>query len=311
MIKQIEEIMKYDVAGDPMTGLRWVRRTPEKIAEELKKLGIAVSRTTVARLLKKMRFSLRVNYKKLSSCSNKDRNMQFEYITSLRQKFERRGDPVISIDSKKKELIGRFKNAGTTWSRESDPVKDHDFRSEAKGMGLPYGLYDTEMNRGTVVVGISRDTAEFAVASLAKWWRRIGQRIYPEREHLLLLADNGGSNAPRTRAWKFYLQERICNEFGITITVVHYPPGTSKWNPIEHRLFSEISKNWQGRPLDSYETCLKYIARTQTKTGLRVIAYLDRKIYPKKVEITDEQMSSLRLRPHQTMPGWNYTLRPN
>jgi len=301
--------MKYDVAGDPMTGLRWVRRTPEKIAEELKKLGIAVSRTTVARLLKQMRFSLRVNHKRLNSCSNKDRNKQFEYIASLRKKFARRGDPVVSVDSKKRELIGRFKNAGTTWSRESTPVKDHDFRSEAEGIGLPYGLYDTGENCGTVVVGTSHDTSEFAVASIAKWLRRQGRRSYPETKRLLLLADNGGSNAPRTRAWKYYLQRRVCDEFNISVTVVHYPPGTSKWNPIEHRLFSEISKNWAGEPLTSYEVALKYISTTTTTTGLTVKAYLDERDYP-KVTITDEQMDAIELQRHTTQPSRNYTISP-
>jgi len=302
--------MKYDVAGDPMTGLRWVRRTPQKIADELKKLGIEVSRTTVARLLKQMHFSLRVNHKKISSCSNEDRNKQFEYIASLREKFARRGNPVISVDTKKKEIIGQFKNAGTTWRREPTLVKDHDFRSEAVGMGIPYGLYDTAENCGTVVVGTSHDTSEFAVASIIKWWRRQGQRGYPGAKQLLILADNGGSNAPRTRAWKYHLQQRLCEEFGISVTVVHYPPGASKWNPIEHRLFSEVSKNWQGHPLDSYETCVNYIARTRTATGLKVTAYLDQKNYPDKVKITPDQMALVRLRPHGTLPSWNYTISP-
>ena len=295
--------MKYDVGGDPMTGLRWVRRTPQKIAEELKKLGIQVSRATVARLLKQMHFSLRVNRKKISSGSNRDRNQQFEYIASLREQFARRGDPVISVDTKKRELIGQFKNAGTTWSRESTPVNDHDFRSQAVGIGIPYGLYDPGANSGTVVVGTSHDTSEFAAASIAKWWRRQGRRRYPEAQRLLILADNGGSNDPRKKAWKYYLQDRICNPFGISVTVVHYPPGASKWNPIEHRLFSEITKNWQGRPLDSYETCLKYIARTRTSTGLEVTAYFDPKNYPDKVEINADQMATVRLQPHDVNAG--------
>ncbi len=302
--------MKYDVAGDPMTGLRWTRRTPEKIAMELGTLRIRVSRTTVARLLKQMRFSLRVNQKRISSGSKANRNEQFEYIASLREKFAGRGDPVISVDTKKRELIGQFKNAGTTWSREATAVNDHDFRSQANGIAIPYGVYDTGENFAAVVVGTSHDTSEFAVASIAQWWRRHGRRRYPKARHLLMLADNGGSNAPGTKAWKYHLQS-LCDRFGVSVTVVHYPPGASKWNPIEHRLFSEISKNWQGRPLDSYETCLKYIGRTRTSTGLKVAAALDRKHYRDKVQITREQMATLQLRIHQTLPKWNYTLNPH
>jgi len=310
VIQRIEQIMKYDVAGDPMTGLRWTRRTPKKIADELRTLRIKVSRTTVARLLKRMRFSLRVNHKKISSGSKDNRNEQFEYIASLREKFGRRGDPVISVDTKKRELIGDFKNAGATWSREAPAVNDHDFRSQAKGIAIPYGVYDTGENFGVVAVGTSHDTSEFAVASIARWWANRPRRSYPGAKHLLVLADNGGSNAPGTKAWKYHLQS-FCDRFGIAVTVAHYPPGASKWNPIEHRLFSEISKNWQGRPLDSYETCLKYIGKTSTSSGLKVVASLDRKRYRDKVQITREQMGGVQVQSHQTLPKWNYTLKPH
>ena len=310
MIQAIEKIMKFDTAGDPITGLKWTRRTTEKIAQELKKLEIQVSRGTVGRLLKSMKFSLRVNHKKLSSGRGKDRNRQFEHIASLREEFARRGDPIVSVDTKKKELIGQFKNPGTAWSREATAVKDHDFRSEAVGMANPYGIYDLRNNSAAVVVGRSYDTPQFAVACISKWWLYQGRLRYPENKNLLILADNGGSNGASPNAWKYFLQLELCERFGLSVTVAHYPPGASKWNPIEHRVFSEISKNWQGKPLDSYMTCLNYIATTRTSTGLKVRAYLDKKIYKKGIKISAQQMKHLSLRRDDTLPKWNYKLCP-
>ena len=250
--------MKYEVAGDPVSGLRWTRKTTKKIAAELSALGIRVSRKTVAKLLKQMNFSLRTNKKKISNGSPPTRDAQFANITQLRERFSRRGNPILSVDTKKKELVGRFKNPGRVWAQKSDAVNDHDFRSMADGVAIPYGIYDLQSNRGTVYVGTSYDTSQFAVECIEKWWRSEGQKRFPGRKHLLVVADTGGSNGATRRAWKHGIQHKLCNEHGLDVTVAHYPPGASKWNPIEHRLFSEISKNWAGRPLDSYETILNF-----------------------------------------------------
>ena len=265
----------------------------------------------MGKLLKEMDFSLRVNNKKVSSGSGPDRDEQFEYIAKVRKRFARRGDPVVSVDTKKKELVGNFKNAGRAWGQQAVAVKDHDFRSEAVGMAIPYGIYDVEANCGSVFVGTSHETAELAVCCLEKWWRYDAQHRHPDSSNLLILADNGGCNGSNRRAWKYELQEKLCNRRGITVTVCHYPPGASKWNPIEHRLFGEISKNWAGRPLDSYETILNFIRTTETSTGLKVKAYLDTKTYEKGVKISDEQMSEVCIRPHVTLPKWNYTIYPS
>ena len=278
--------MKYEVAGDPVSGLRWTRKTTKKIAAELSALGIRVSRKTVAKLLKQMNFSLRTNKKKISNGSPPTRDAQFANITQLRERFSRRGNPILSVDTKKKELVGRFKNPGRVWAQKSDAVNDHDFRSMADGVAIPYGIYDLQSNRGTVYVGTSYDTSQFAVECIEKWWRSEGQKRFPGRKHLLVVADTGGSNGATRRAWKHGIQHKLCNEHGLDVTVAHYPPGASKWNPIEHRLFSEISKNWAGRPLDSYETILNFIRTTKTKTGLKVNARLVKKQYPKGIKIS-------------------------
>lgn len=293
-----------------MTGLKWTKRTTGKIARELKRAGIEVSARTVARLLKEMGFSLRVNRKCISTASCKDRNEQFEYIGSLREEFAASGDPIISVDSKKKELIGKFKNAGTTWRREPARVNDHDFRSHAAGMAIPYGVYDTLDNSASVIVGTSFETPEFAAKSVAKWLRYQGRRRYARSKRLLILADNGGGNGATVHAWKYFLQTEVCDRYGMEVTVAHYPPGTSKWNPIEHRVFSRISENWQGTPLDTYETCLNYIATTGTSTGLTVKAYFDKTVYEKGLKISKDEMDELQLERSDTLPRWNYTLKP-
>jgi hypothetical protein len=302
--------MKYDTAGDPMGGLKWTRRTTRKIAQELNRAGIRVSPRTVACLLKEMKFSLRVNRKSISWAKSKDRNEQFEYIASLREEFAKSGDPIISVDSKKKELIGQFKNPGATWSRESVEVNDHDFRSDAKGIAIPYGVYDTLDNSASVTVGTSFETPKFAVNSVAKWLRYVGRKRYPRSKRMLILADNGGGNGATVHAWKYFLQSEVSDRYGVEVTVAHYPPGASKWNPIEHRVFSRISENWQGRPLDSYQTCLNYIATTRTSTGLIVKAYLDKTVYVKRLKIPKEEMDQLDLVQPETLPKWNYTLKP-
>ena len=302
--------MEHHTAGDPISGLLWTRKTTEKISRELRRAHLYVSPKTVARLLKELKFSLKVNHKKLAGNSNPHRNQQFEYISRMRQRGERDGWPVISIDTKKKEQVGRFRNAGTTWEREPVAVLDHDFKRDARGTAIPWGLYETTANRGHVFVGTSHDTPAFAVTALTRWWTRTGQRRYPQAERLLVLADGGGSNGPRNRAWKHQLQTRFCNRFGRRITVCHYPPGTSKWNPIEHRLFSEVSKNWAGQPLESYETILNYIRTTKTKTGLAVTATILNGDYPTGVKTSEGQMAEVHLRRHRILPMWNYTLTP-
>lgn len=293
-----------------MTGLKWTRKTTEKIAAELKRLGLHISPSTVARLLKQMGFSLRVNHKKRSAGSGSDRDEQFVYIAEMREGFASGNLPIVSADAKKREMVGNFKNAGTTWEQEPVEVNDHDFLSNADGIAIPYGVYDVQANKGSVFVGTSYDTPEFAVDAIEKWWRYDGRHRYPNADKMLILADGGGSNGARNRAWKYNLQEKICDRHNIAVTVSHYPTGASKWNPVEHRLFSEISKNWAGRPLDSHETILNYLRTTRTSTGLTVKAYLATKTYEKGVKISDEQMAALSLSPHNTQPRRNYTLKP-
>ena len=302
--------MEHDTAGDPMTGLKWTRRTTEKIAEQLCRLNLRVCPNTVARLLKQMGYSLRVNHKKIAGASPEQRDRQFARITELRQSCTTANSPIISVDAKKKELVGRFKNAGTSWEREAVAVNDHDFRSDAKGVAIPYGIYDLLANRGCVFVGDTHDTPDFAVDNIARWWRIEGRFRYPRAPSLTILADSGGSNSASSRAWKYGLQTKLCNRHGIVVRVAHYPSGASKWNPIEHRLFSEISKNWEGRPLESYETIFNYINTTSTRTGLTVEAHRVFLTYETGVKITDAQMREINLVAEHDLPKLNYTIRP-
>ena len=272
--------MDHETAGDPVRGLKWTRRTTAKVAAELCKLGTGICARTVARLLKKMGFSLRVNHKKRAGASHPNRDDQFQHIAELRERCAVDNTPVISVDTKKKELVGAFKNAGAKWDHSPERVNDHDFPSAAEGRAIPYGIYDVRANAGTVFVGQTADTPAFAVDCIEKWWRTEGHKHYPEAEALQILADGGGSNSCTARAWKFNLQHRFCNRHRLRVTVAHYPPATSKWNPIEHRLFCAVTKNWAGRPLDSYETILKYLRTTRTATGLRVRAHLVRTARP-------------------------------
>ena len=307
--------MAHETAGDPMTGMKWTKKTTQKIADELHSIGICVSAKTVARLLKQMGFSLRVNQKKIES-GNKNppdpriRDQQFQHIRRLRGRYALEGNPTISVDTKKKELIGNFKNPGRAWEQHATEVKDHDFRSDADGIAVPYGIYDTERNAGAVFLGTTSDTPAFAVDCIEKWWILYGRKQYPQANALLILADSGGSNSPRSRVWKCRLHQKLCKEHKLTVTVCHYPPGSSKWNPIEHRLFSEISKNWSARPLDSFETALKYIRTTKTSSGLNVKARLITKTYAKGEKVSNSQMEQLPLRQHPRLPDWSYTLAP-
>jgi hypothetical protein len=315
VIQRIGDLLKHETAGDPMSGLKWTRKTTRKVARQLGRLSIRISANTVGRLLKEMGFSLRVNHKNLES-GNKNppprrvRNRQFRYIHQKRKEFASRGSPIISVDTKKKEKVGNFKNAGVSWEEKAYVVKDHDFSSDALGVAILYGVHDTEANVGFVAVGTSHETPAFAVEAIALWWKRDGRSRYPNAEELLILADCGGGNSARSRAWKYHLQHEFCDPHGLTVSVCHYPPGASKWNPIEHRLFSYISTNWAGKPLESYETVLNYIRTTKTSTGLRVRAQLVRKNYDKGEQVCNSTMAGLALTPHKTLPGWNYTLAP-
>ena len=280
-----------------------------QITGELRRLEIAVSPATVRRLLDQLGYALHANSKSISTV-HPQRDQQFQCIARQKTRFVRHALPIISVDTKKKELVGNFKNPGRVWSLEPTAVKDHDFRSEAQGMAIPYGIYDLQSNRGSVFVGTSHDTPEFAVGNVAHWWRDCGRRNYPDASQLLILADGGGSNGARVRAWKYALQEQVVDRFELEVIVCHYPTGASKWNPIEHRLFSEISKHWAGQPLDSYETILRLIADTKTQTGLQVKSHLVSENFETGKKISAEQMSQLRLSRHNVLPQWNYTLYP-
>ena len=302
--------MKYEAAGDPMTGTKWIRTTPQKIAEILNCRGFTISRNTVAAMLLDMDFSLKANRKTVATSSSPDREQQFDIIRDLRESFEASGNPIISVDTKKKELIGLFANSGRVWTRKPVATNDHDFRSDAIAIAVPYGLYDVLGNTGTVVVGTSSDTPAFAVQSIATWWRYRGRHQYRGKSELLVLADGGGSNGWRPRAWKYELQNNLVDRYALTVTVAHYPTGASKWSPVEHRLFSEISKNWAGRPLDSLETMLNYIETTRTAGGLEVRSYSDKREYAKGQKISDADMNTLALEKGSELKKWNYTISP-
>lgn len=303
--------MAPDTAGDPMTDLKWTHKTTEKISRQLRRAGIGVSPRTVSRILRGLRYSLRVNRKLIATVSSPDRNRQFEGIKRKRRSFRKKGLPTVSIDSKKREMLGQFKNTGRVWANNPIRVNDHDFKRDSVGVAIPYGVYDPETNRGHIFVGQSHETSTFAVDALRMWWERDGQRAYPDARKLLVLADCGGSNGPRRRAWKYALQTRFVDVFGVTVTVCHYPTGASKWNPIEHRVFSAVSKNWAGVPLKDYPTILNYIRTTRTKTGLKVKATLLKGEYPIGLKTSNEEMKIVNLRPHRVLPDWNYTISPN
>ena len=303
--------MVNDTAGDPVSGLKWTRKTTEKLSRQLRKMGIVVSANTVARLLKLQGYSLRVNHKSVSHSKSPNRDRQFKKIFRTRRTFEREQMPVISVDTKKKEQIGQFKNQGAVWAHNAILVYDHDFKRYAIGMAIPFGIYDTTANQAHVCVGTSHDTPAFAVDALVTWWQNAGQKLYPKAKKILILADNGGGNGSKNRAWKLNLQTKLSDAFKLSVTVCHYPPGTSKWNPIEHRVFSQISKNWAGQPLNSYETVLKYISTTKTETGLAVTSMLLRGEYPIGLKIQKGDMDKLRVQPHPALPDWNYTIRPS
>jgi len=314
-MNEIADIMRYETAGDPVSGCKWTRKTTGKIAAQLARAGIQVSAKTVGRLLKKMDFSLRVNLKCLESGLKnppppRKRNEQFRYIRSQIQDFAAQGLPVISVDAKIRELVGPFYHAAAIWSQKPIPVLDHDFPSDAKGIALPYGIYDFCRNEGFVCVGTSRDTAEFAVDAIRHWWQKAGSIHYPDADQLLILADCGGSNGYRTRLWKHQLQNAFCSRHKLCVKVCHYPPGSSKWNPIEHKMFSFISNNWAARPLADYETILKFIRTTKTKAGLKIRTALNTRQYQKGIRISDKQMQNVNVKYFTQRPEWNYAISP-
>lgn len=307
----LRKLLAPETAGDPMgrRGL-WTGLRLRQISGLLRRLGLRVCPNTVRRLLGKLGYALHANRKSLGApCA--ERNRQFHYLQRQRRRFAQEHAPIISVDTKKRELVGRFKNSGQVWSREAVAVHDHDFPSLAQGVAIPYGVYDVQANRGCVTVGTSRNTPAFAAASIGQWWQREGRHRYPHTSRLLILADNGGSNGSDTYLWKHALQEKLADRFGLFVTVGHYPTGASKWNPIEHRLFSEISKRWAGQPLVDYPTVLRLVRETRTSTGLTVSCSLDEQNYPKGIKLTPAQFKQISLYKHPVLPQWNYTILPN
>jgi transposase len=304
-------LVEPDMRGDPMSPLRWTTKSTRKLAAELTRQGHRVAADTVANLLREEGFSLQSNAKVIEGAQHPDRDAQFRYINERAKEFQEAGDPVVSVDTKKKELVGNYKNAGREWHPESEPVRvrTHDFPDADLGKAIPYGVYDLAADAGWVSVGTDHDTAAFAVATLRRWWQAVGRAAYPHSRRLLITADAGGSNGCRPRAWKAELAA-LAVETGLEITVCHYPPGTSKWNRIEHRLFSHITMNWRGRPLTSHEVIVNSIAATTTRTGLTVRAELDTTAYATGVRISDRQMAALPLDRHAWHGDWNYSVRP-
>jgi hypothetical protein len=312
LLSALLALVEPDVRGDPMSALRWTTKSTRTLAGELGRQGWRISAGTVAEALRAQGFSLQANAKTLEGKQHPDRDAQFRYLNEQVADHQANADPVISVDAKKKELVGDYKNAGRQWRPNGDPVQvnTHDFPDRQVGKAIPYGVYDLTANTGWVNVGTDHDTAEFAVASIRRWWQARGREDYPQASRLLITADAGGSNGYRTKAWKTELAA-LAAESGLTITVCHLPPGTSKWNKIEHRLFSHITMNWRGRPLTSHDVIVQSIAATTTRTGLRVHAALDTTDYDTGVQISDAQVAALPITRHRFHGDWNYTLRPH
>lgn len=311
LLRDLDSLVDPVTRGDPMSPLRWTCKSTRHLSTQLVKQGYRVSHVTVAELLHRLDYSLQANAKTLEGADHPDREEQFNHINEIVKKFLQRGNPVISVDTKKKELLGQFKNPGKEWHPQGKPeeVEIHDFAGPESPKVIPYGIYDIGRNMGWVNVGCDHDTASFAVASIRRWWLSMGREIYPSAKELLICADGGGSNGYRVRLWKVELQA-LATTMGFKITTCHFPPGTSKWNKIEHRLFSHISMNWRGRPLVSYEVMVKLIGETSTRNGLRVRAKLDRRQYPTKVKVTNEEMEKVKLKPHSFHGEWNYSINP-
>jgi hypothetical protein len=307
----LEKLVEPVTRGDPCSPLRWTCKSTRRLAVELRRQGYLVSHTLVAQLLHAAGYSLQANRKNREGASHPDRNAQFEYINQEVTRHMRQHQPAISVDAKKKELVGDFKNAGKTWRPKGRPeeVRVHDFIDQKLGKAIPYGVYDLARNAGWVSVGVTHDTASFATATIRRWWRRMGTKTYPHARALLITADSGGSNGNRLRLWKWELQQ-LADDTGLTLRVCHLPPGTSKWNKIEHRLFSFISQNWRGIPLLTHATIVNLIGSTRTRSGLKVRCELDPRDYPPKIKVTDQQMKTIRLTPAPFHGDWNYTIQP-
>jgi hypothetical protein len=313
VLQALDALVEPTARGDPVSPLRWTCKSTRKLEAELQAQGFHISHTKVGQLLKDLGYSLQSTRKRYEGTSHPDRDAQFAYINTQVQEFQKRNQPVVSVDTKKKELVGNFANRGREYQPQGRPeeVEAYDFPSLATGKGIPYGIYDMTANTGWVSVGTTHDTAQFAVATLRQWWLRMGCVTYPHAQELLLTADSGGSNGVRCRLWKTELQ-KLAHETGLKITVCHLPPGTSKWNKIEHRMFCHITGNWRGRPLSSYSVIVNLIGNTTTSTGLTIAAELDTHDYPTGIKITDEQMKDLNLTKHDFHGAdWNYTLEPH
>lgn len=289
---------------------KWLNCRLSDLQRKLVAVGHGVSVPVISRLLKAAGYHLRQNTKQREETNHPQRGRQFEYLAEQRVYFQQMGQPILSVDTKKKELVGNFKNGGQVWCRQAEAVKVHDFLSEGEGRAVPYGIYDLSHNCGTVYVGQSADTPTFAVDNLLHWCQTELPQRFPGATHLLIEADGGGSNSARSRVWKQQLQEKLADGLGLMVTVCHYPPGASKWNPIEHRLFSEISKTWAGCPLRSFDLILDYLRQTTTVTGLTVQAHRVTADYPTGVKVSDEVMDALNIQPHDVCPQWNYTIHP-
>ena len=313
LLRDLDALVEPTAPGDPDSPLRWSCKSTRTLAAALQALGHAVSHTIVAELLHELGYSLQGNVKTREGRQHLDRDAQFRYIAETVTRAQRRGQPAISVDTKKKELVGDFKNGGRTWRRKGEPdrVRVHDFliRDPGHGRAIPYGVYDLRRDEGWVSVGIDHDTASFAVNAIRRWWQHMGRRAYPRARSLVITADAGGSNGPRVRLWKWELQ-RFANRTGLAITVCHFPPGTSKWNKIEHRLVSHIAMNWRGTPLVSLAAIVSLIASTHSRSGLRVRSEIDRQRYSDGVTITDAQIATVRLESHEFHGDWNYTIYP-
>ncbi|HEV3143520.1 MAG TPA: ISAzo13 family transposase [Gemmataceae bacterium] len=310
--QDLEALVDPATRGDPQSPLRWTCKSTRNLAAALADKGHAVSHQTVARLLQELDYSLQVNRKTKEGASHRDRNAQFEYIAKQVRSFQRRGQPVVSVDTKKKELVGDFKNGGQEWQPEGEPeaVRCKDFKDKQLGKVAPYGVYDLTTNEGWVSVGIDHDTAQFATETLRRWWKNMGRLVYPKATELLVTADGGGSNGSRTRLWKVSLQ-RLANEIGVRISVCHFPPGTSKWNKIEHRMFCHITENWRGRPLVSRAVIVNLIGSTKTAAGLRIQAELDTNSYETGIKVSDEELAAVKIKKHRFHGDWNYTIIPS
>lgn len=305
------QLVDPELAGDPNSDLLWVKRSLRKLQRAMKAAGLRLSPNTIERILLQYNIRPKANVKHLMPRPHPDRDRQFRHIESVRGRFERAGWPVLSVDTKKKELVGLFKNPGQVWTERAIDVNIYDFPNDAAAKVVPYGVYDVQANRGAVYLGLSGDTPDFAVDAIARFWRQQGRQRYPHACRLLILADGGGSNGYRPRRWKTQLQQKLVDAFDLTVTVCHYPPGAAKWNPVEHSLFSQIQKTWAGLPLVSLAVILSAIRSTTTSTGLRVTAALLPGSYPLNLTPTAKQWERLRIRHHRTCPPWNYTLLPH